>query len=139
MSDSIAIAKPVPVPDADSRVYWQGANEEKFLFQRCRSCGKAQFYSRSVCSHCQSHDLDWQEAKGCGKITSFSVVYRAAIPAFMNDVPYVLALIDMAEGFRFMCNVINCDPMAVRLGSLVTVVFEQRAGSDQKIPQVELK
>lgn len=138
MSDNIALTKPVPLPDADSRIYWEGANEGKFMFQRCRSCKKAQFYSRSLCSHCQSHDLQWQEAQGLGKVASFSVVHRAPIPAFAGDVPYVLALIDMAEGFRFMCNVIHCDPLAVRIGSSVKVVFEARTGSSQKIPQVEL-
>jgi uncharacterized OB-fold protein len=138
MSDSMQGAKPVPVPDADSRIYWQGINDNKFLFQRCRSCGKAQFYSRSVCSHCQAQDLEWEQAKGSGKVASYSVVHRAPIPSFRDDTPYVLALIDLDEGFRFMCNVIHCDPDAVRLGSAVKVVFEAREGSNQKIPQVEL-
>lgn len=138
MSDNDASMKPVPLPDADSRVYWEGANQGKFMFQRCNSCGKAQFYSRSLCSHCQGKELQWLAAQGRGKVASFSVVYRAPIRAFAADVPYVVALIDMDEGFRFMCNVIHADAQAVRIGMPVKVVFEQRPGSSQKIPQVEL-
>lgn len=131
--------KPVPIPDTDSKIYWQGVNDNKFLFQRCRNCGKAQFYSRNVCSHCQSASLDWEEATGEGKIFSFSVVHRAPISSFKGNVPYVVALVELDEGFRFMCNVINCNPSDVRLDRSIKVVYETREGSDQKIPQVELK
>jgi uncharacterized OB-fold protein len=137
MSDTQTLMKPVPPVDADSRPYWEGANEGRFLYQRCLTCGKAQFYSRSLCSHCQSTDLQWQPAQGQGKVASYSVVYRAPIEAFAGDVPYVLALIDMDEGFRFMCNVLHCDPEAVRIDMRVRVIFEERPGSAQKIPQVE--
>ncbi len=108
------------------------------MFQRCRSCSKAQFYPRSLCSHCGARELQWEPAKGLGKVASFSVVHRAPIPAFKGNGPYVLALIDMDEGFRFMCNVVHCDPESVRIGNRVRVVYEERAGSNQKIPQVEL-
>ena len=138
MSDNDASMKPVPLPDADSRVYWEGANQGKFMFQRCQGCAKAQFFPRFRCAHCHGKDLQWLAAQGRGKVASFSVVYRAPVRSFAADVPYVLALIDMDEGFRFMCNVIHCDPQAVRTGMPVRVVFEQRPGSSQKIPQVEL-
>lgn len=131
------LMKPMPVPDADSGPYWQGANEGRFLFQRCATCRKAQFYPRSLCSHCQSRELNWEESKGRGKVASFSVVHRAPIPAFKADSPYVVALIDLEEGFRFMCNVIRCDPQSVRIGDPVRIVYETRPGSYQKIPQAE--
>lgn len=131
-------AKPVPVPDADSRAYWAGANQNEFRLQRCRDCGKAQFYARSVCRHCQGHALAWQVAAGLGRVASFSVIHRAPTPAFAGDAPYVLALVDLDEGVRFMCNVLRCDPASVRIGLRVRLCFESRPGSEQKIPQVEM-
>lgn len=128
--------KPVPTPDADSRPYWAGANEGRFLFQRCRSCQRAQFYSRSLCSHCRGSELQWEAAKGLGHIASYTVVSRAPTAAFAGDTPYVIALVDLDEGIRFLCNVIDCDPRSVRIGQPVKVVFETRAGSSQRIPQV---
>lgn len=130
-------AKPVPVPDGISRTYWEGANLGEFRYQRCGACGKAQFYARSACVHCHATDLAWHTAAGGGRIASFSVIHRAPIAAFAGDTPYVLALVDLDEGFRFMCNVPRCDPAQVRIGMPVRVCFESRLGSEQKIPQVE--
>jgi uncharacterized OB-fold protein len=130
-------AKPVPVPDGISRTYWEGANLGEFRYQRCRACGKAQFYARSACVHCHAVNLQWQVARGGGRIGSFSVIHRAPLPSFAGDAPYVLALVDLDEGLRFMCNVLRCDPAAVHIGMLVRLCYESRPGSDQKIPQVE--
>jgi uncharacterized OB-fold protein len=49
----------------------------------------------------------------------------------------VLALVDMDEGFRFMCNVLHCDPATVKIGMRVRVCYETRPGTEQKIPQVK--
>ncbi|ODV12258.1 MAG: hypothetical protein ABT20_04150 [Rubrivivax sp. SCN 70-15] len=130
-------AKPVPQPDGISRPYWEGAILGEFRYQRCQACGKAQFYARNVCVHCHGRELAWQVAAGGGRIASFSVIHRAPIPAFAGDAPYVLALVDLDEGFRFMCNVLRCDPASVRIGMPVRVCFESRPGSEQKMPQVE--
>lgn len=137
MTESLVSEKPIPLPDTESGPYWKGANEENFMFQRCQGCGKAQFYPRSLCSHCGTRRLQWEQAKGFGKVASFSVIHRAPTPAFKGSSPYVLALIDMDEGFRFMCNVIHCDPESVRIGISVRIVYEQRVGTSQKIPQAE--
>lgn len=130
-------AKPMPAPDSISRPYWEGANQGEFRFQRCRSCGKAQFYSRYACVHCHSTELQWQVAASLGRVASFSVIHRAPIAAFMADTPYVLALVDLDEGFRFMCNLLHCDPAAVKIGMRVRVCYETRPGTEQKVPQVE--
>jgi hypothetical protein len=131
------LAKPIPVLDSISRPYWEGANQGEFRYQRCRGCGKAQFYSRFACVHCHGTDLQWQVAAGGGRVASFSVVHRAPLASFAADAPYVLALVDLEEGFRFMCNILNCDPATVHIGMGVQVCFESRPGSEQKIPQVE--
>ena len=49
----------------------------------------------------------------------------------------ILALVDLDEGFRFMCNVLNCDPATVKIGMRVRVCYETRSGTEQKVPQVE--
>ena len=130
-------AKPVPVPDGISRPYWEGANVGEFRYQRCGACGKAQFYPRNACVHCHATQLRWEKAGGGGRIASFSVIHRAPLAAFAGDTPYVLALVDLDEGIRFMCNVLRCEPAQVRIGMPVRVCFESRSGSEQKIPQVE--
>ena len=72
-----------------------------------------------------------------GTVYSYSVVRLNRHPAFAELGPYAVAYVDLDEGFRFMCNVLHCDPAMVRIGMPVRVCFESRAGGEQKLPQVE--
>src|SRR5438876_936084 len=45
-------------------------------------------------------------------------------PGFREELPYVLAIIELDEGVRMMTNVVGCAPDAVRVGMAVEVVFE---------------
>lgn len=137
-SDATADGRPVPTPDADSRPYWEAANRDAFLFQRCKACGHPQFYARALCRHCHATDLAWEQADGGGTIASFTRVSRAPSQAFAKDGPYVIALVDIDEGVRFLCNVVESPHDAVHIGARVRLVFESREGSAQKIPQVKL-
>lgn len=130
--------RPVPAPDADSQPYWDAANRDEFLFQRCTSCGKPQFYARALCRHCHGRDLSWERATGGGSIASFTRVSRAPSEAFARGGPYIVALIDLDEGVRFLCNLIHSPHEAVQIGARVRLVFEAREGSTQKLPQATL-
>ncbi|MEA2640149.1 MAG: uncharacterized protein QOF51_1543, partial [Chloroflexota bacterium] len=64
------------------------------------------------------------ESSGKGHVYSYTVNHQPAHPAFANDVPYVLAIIQMDEGWRMDSNVVNTDPEAVRIGLRVGVVWD---------------
>lgn len=125
--------KPAPVPNADTKPFWDACNEERLIYQSCRSCGHAQFYPRSICVRCEGRALDWRDAKAAGTVHTFTIVHRAPTPAFRADAPYVLALIDLDDGFRMMMNIVDCAPESVRIGMAVRIVFEERDG--QRLPQ----
>lgn len=125
--------KPVPFPTADSQEFWAGCAEEKLLIQKCGDCGEHQHYPRSLCTVCGSHDLSMIEASGRGEVFTFTINHRAPRPAFGENGPYVIALIDLDEGPRLMMNVIGCDPSDVHIGMKVRTVFEDRG--DMKLPQ----
>lgn len=134
--------RPLPLPDADSRPYWEAADQGLFMFQRCRACSRPQFYARALCRHCHATDLAWEQASGDGSIASFTRVSRAPSQAFAQGGPYVIALVDLDEGVRFLCNVIDSPHEEVRIGARVQVVFEARVAADgqvRKLPQVKLR
>ena len=137
MSETATTPRPVPLADQDSRLYWEAANRGTLLVQRCNACGKAQFYFRSLCHHCQSEDLGTEPSKGLGSVASFSIVYRPPMACFKPDLPYVVALVDVDEGFRFMTNIVNCDPASVHIGQRVRVLFQRIDGSEQMLPKME--
>jgi uncharacterized OB-fold protein len=64
------------------------------------------------------------KASGRGKVMSFTIVHRAISKAYLSDVPYVVAIIELEEGPTMMSNIIQCEPKAVEIGMEVEVVFE---------------
>lgn len=127
--------KPQPKMTPGAEHYWASATRGEFVLPHCRDCDRVFFYPRQWCPHCFGQQLDWREASGRGAVYSFSVVHQAPFPSYRGDVPYVLAVIELAEGPRMMANVLHCDPAAVRIGMVVEVTFETRG--DMKIPQFQ--
>ena len=119
-----AYEKPLPVIDPGSAPFWEAAREHRLSIPRCLDCGKHHFYPRELCPHCHSDNLEWSDVSGRGSIYTFTIARRPAGPAYADDVPYVIALIDLAEGPRMMTNVIASDVEAVRIGDAVEVVFD---------------
>ena len=127
--------KPVPTPNADTKPFWDACNEERLIVQTCQSCGHKQFYPRALCVKCEGRDLVWREAVPNGTGHTFTIAHRAPTPAFKEDAPYLLALIDLDDGFRMMMNIVNTPHDAISIGMPVRITFEERDG--QKLPQAE--
>ncbi len=117
--------KPVPQPDPVTAPFWQAAKQGRLLLQRCPKCGAHQFYPQSCCRRCLSEDLLWVDAKGKGVVYTYTIVHRAPSRPFEPDVPYTVALVDLAEGCRMISNIVGASPEAVRVGMPVEVVFEE--------------
>jgi uncharacterized OB-fold protein len=112
-----------PLPDMSTQEYWDAANRRVLLIKRCENCGRAHFYPRPFCPYCWSTAVHWEEASGQATLYTFSVVRRHEIPAWVARVPYVPAIVELAEGPRMMTNVVGIDPDEVRIGMALTVDF----------------
>jgi uncharacterized protein len=115
---------PLPRPYQDTAPYWEAAKAHRLVLQQCTDCGEHQFYPRGVCSHCLSSSVQWRDASGRGTVYSFTVNHRAPHPGYRDQVPFVLAIIELAEGPRMMSHVVDCDPESVTIGMAVTVTFD---------------
>ena len=118
-------AKPLPKPTPWSRPFWVACKERKLLVQKCEDCQKYIFYPKLFCPFCLSERLHWVESSGKGKIYSFTVVYSYQPTEFEDDVPYVIAVIELEEGVRMMSNIVECKPDDIRCDMEVEVIFEQ--------------
>ncbi len=116
--------KPLPVVDPESAPYWAALKERRLILKRCRDCGRHHFYPRALCPHCHSDALEWSDARGTGSIYSYTVARRPAGPAFKDDAPYVVAVVELDEGARMMTNIVTEDVESVRIGQRVAVAFE---------------
>lgn len=126
---------PLPAPNPDSAAYWAGAKAGKLMLQRCRACGATWFLSRYLCASCWSDQVEAVEASGRGRVHSFTVIHRAPSAAFAGQVPYVVALIDLAEGPRMLANIVGAGAREVAIGEPVKVTFEARG--EGALPQFE--
>lgn len=124
---------PLPAPNADSAAYWAGAKAGKLVLQRCADCGAIWFLSRHLCASCWSDRVEAVVASGQGSVHSFTIIHRAPSAAFAGQVPYVVALIDLAEGPRMLANIVGPDAHGVAIGEAVRVTFEARG--DGALPQ----
>lgn len=116
--------KPLPNVDEENRPFWEGIKRHELWLQRCQDCEEFRFYPRTICPHCFSYNTQWTRVSGRGKLYSFTVSYRAASPAFQDDVPYNIALIELEEGVRMMSNVVECANEDLRVDMPVEMVFD---------------
>jgi len=125
--------RPSPLKDGIADEYWAAAAAGRLVLQRCDRCDRHHFPPRVRCPRCWSASaLSWADADGRGVVHAFSVVHRPPTPDFNDGRPYVVALVDLAEGVRMMSNVVGCDIDAVHIGMPVTVGFDE--GPDGPLP-----
>ena len=118
-------SKPVPVITEDAIPFYAATKERKLSLQKCSSCGAFRFPPSPVCPECSALGGEWSILSGRGKVFSFVVCHRAFHKGFDADVPYVVAVIELAEGPRLISNVVGVPPDRVRCDMPVEVVFEE--------------
>ncbi len=118
--------KPVPVVNPWARPFWEACREGKLIYQRCKDCGTNIFYPRIACTNCFSDNIEWVESKGRGTVYTYTVVESNPPSAFIEDLPFVIAIVKLEEeGVQMLTNIVGCDPQEVRCDMPVEVVFEK--------------
>ena len=128
MSGSISASnKPIPRPTPETQPFWDGCAAGELRLQKCSECGHVQFYPRKLCSACFSEDVQWITASGQGKVRSWSLVTAPGAPGFEEEVPFISALIELAEGPTMLSVLREIEHEAVQPDLKVTVIFEARS------------
>src|SRR2546429_9089228 len=122
--------------DNESRPYWEGLARGELRIQRCDVCSQAVFYPRSLCPHCHSQKLSWIVATGKGTIYSYTVAHQA-YGVFAQDIPFVVAIVELEEGVRMMTRIIDALRERIAIGLAVQVTFE-KVGEDLTLPYFRL-
>jgi uncharacterized OB-fold protein len=121
-----AYKKQLPMIHPANAPYWAALKNHELRMQRCKECGTLRYPVSPVCYQCMStNEPDWELLSGKGTLTSWIVVERATgNPAWSEDVPYVVAYVDLDEGPRLTTNIVETDPFALTAGLRVEVVFD---------------
>jgi len=130
------MTRPLPRATAETKPFWDGCANGVVRYQSCARCGTVQLIPRALCAACQSRELVWRDSAGYGHVLSYTTVHRAPTPAFREEAPYVVALIDMEEGFRLMTNVAGSVAAPMVIGARVRIGF--RDVESMALPHAEV-
>jgi hypothetical protein len=107
--------------------YWEAARVGRLLVQECRSCRQVWHPPLPRCPHCHAADPGWRQVSGDGTVYTYTVVRHPTHFAFADKVPYVLAIVELAEGPRLVTAITGAAPDQVRVGQPVRAVFREVA------------
>jgi len=112
--------------DPTTAPFWRAAREHRLVLQRCRSCGRYQFYPRPFCLSCSDPELDWVEASGGATVYSKTTVRIPVIPDI--EPPYVVAIVTLDEGYQMLTNIVGVAGEDVEIGMPVEVSWIEFEG-----------
>ena len=121
-------AKPLPIRTPDTAAFWDACRQHELRFQKCRQCGFVRWPPSFLCPRCYFREAEWIISSGRGTVYSY-VVYRETYhPSFFGDLPYVVALIELEEGPRFLSNIVGVSPEEVRCDMPVVLAWDDVTG-----------
>jgi uncharacterized OB-fold protein len=94
---------------------------DAIVYQSCPSCRAEWYFRRGFCPSCGSQEPQTHRASGKGVVYAATLVGRAATPEAKAHVPYMIVLVDMAEGFRMMAH----GDKELKVGDAVMARFER--------------
>jgi len=124
-----ADGRPRPEPDSITKFHWDAAADRRLVLQRCRSCEKMQYPPDASCVHCGGETFDHVDVSGRGTIHSYALVERPLHAGFLDSLPYVVVLVELAEqaGLLVLTNLAGATPETpLACGMPVEVDFEER-------------
>jgi uncharacterized OB-fold protein len=125
----VSAGRPVPVPDDQSEGYWAAAADHVLALARCSRCGSFTHPPDVVCPHCRSSHPEYvfTPVDGTGVIRSWTVMRQSFLPGFDDDVPFVLADVELSacSDIRLIGRLVDGpDAPGLRLGAQVRLAFE---------------
>ncbi len=116
--------KPIPKTTPWSSPFWDGCRRHELLIQRCKNCNKLIFYPKLFCPYCLGTELEWVRSSGRGRVYTYAIIHSYCPTEFMEDIPYIVAVIELEEGVRMMSNIIGCPLDKIKCDMEVEVVFD---------------
>ena len=114
-----------PVPDVDEpsmAPFWAAARERRLSAQQCTSCKSLRYPALEICPECLEMGSEWVDVSTEGTIWSFATYHRAFHPGFKDELPYVAAIVENADGVRYTGRIMGPRDN-LKVGAKVRAVF----------------
>jgi uncharacterized OB-fold protein len=113
--------RPRPSITPDNSFFFEAAERGSLLVRRCETCGRYQHPPTPMCPACNGLTWQPQAMSGLGSVYTFTVTHHPQFPGFPS--PFVVALIELAEGPRILSNLVDVAGSEVWIGMPVEAVF----------------
>ena len=121
-------APPAPPPDVirpmvsrDTAYFWEGTARGELRIQRCGACAALRHPPGPMCPACGETKPEYVVASGQGEVYSYVVHHHPPVPG--RQLPFVVALVELAEGVRMLAELVDVPPDEVAIGLPVTAGF----------------
>ncbi|MCH8902170.1 MAG: OB-fold domain-containing protein [Chloroflexi bacterium] len=116
--------RPLPtLLEPDTQPFWEATKNHELRYQVCDDCNKIVFYPRRHCPHCMGLNLSWKTSQGEGSVYTYTVIRQIGHPAFRERAPYIIAWIDLDEGFRMLSTIVGDE---ITIGQRVGVTWDDQ-------------
>ena len=115
----------MPATDGlNGEFYARAATTARLHLQRCSDCSTWRHPPRFRCARCGSSAWTWEPSSGRGRVFTWTVTHRPIDPAFVNELPYAVLVVELDEGPRVVGNLLGLEPAGLTLELPVVVEIE---------------
>lgn len=91
---------------------------------KCAKCGKLFYPPRLVCDACGGRAFETAKLPNTGKVVTYTVI-RVPPTEHADLAPYAVGLIELDNGVRLECQVVDCDFEQLKVGTPVKLEFRR--------------
>jgi len=81
--------------DRETEGFFAAAAEGRLVFRACDDCNHAMHPPMAHCPHCGSWNTRWKDAKGTGKLKSWTTVAHQVHPGY--PAPYTVVVVELDD------------------------------------------
>jgi len=122
---------PLQSPD-QTRIFpfFENLKRGRLTTTKCAKCGTVLWQPRVVCPNCNGDAMEWVDLPRDGRVYAFTAVYAGAPLGFEQDVPFVVAIVELdGSPVKVVARIDDATYESLRIGDRVRLkVFELADG-----------
>lgn len=107
-----------------ARIWREIPQRYRLEASKCDSCSKIHYPPRLVCDACGNRQFSPVRLSSTGKVVTHTTIHSAQ-SAFVNQLPLLLAVVELEEGVRIMAQLADISPEDLRTGMAVRLEFRK--------------
>jgi hypothetical protein len=112
-----------PARSRDTEYFWAGLAAGELRIWRCGRCGLLRHPPGPMCPRCRATEPEYQVSAGLGEVYSYVVHHHPPVPG--RTPPFVVALVELAEGVRMLGELYGIEPERAEVGLPVRIDFDR--------------